>query len=1154
MSLEFKSDYRLDESLFERMVIPKDPACHAVATEHLTVQRRMHPRIADITRLTYPYLQDAESTYDHPSTAGLEERVFWLDHRVPELEDTGVSKSHVNRHEAEMIQGLVGYLLKTNSYSPGDIAVLTPYSGQLAALHNYLGGACKLWLSEKDRELLLDEDLLDLDELTPRKKDEVAMSELLRVTTVDNFQGEEAKVIILSTVRSGGRPGFLAIENRVNVACSRARDGFYIVGNSETLRQVPMWRDILDVFKHRIGFGLITRCDRHPDSRYAVYQPDDFSLIRDCHIICGYELPCGHNCDQKCHPMELHKDKIMPCLQQCQKVLKCGHRCLRACSVGCGACIVSTGEKLLYCGHQGLILCSGEVLKCMHLLGQRTLDCGHVIDVQCGDALDAVAECKQPCSAILECGHMCTGICGRCSKEGHGTCSQDCEKILQCGHYCKTECGHELDCPPCEQLREVMCEHGVRRHPCHVPPEPCLKLRELTGGDGKTIQVLCCLPTISDLDLSPSIWSPSVRQHQDLDKFVQLPDTIKKVNVKINHTLKGFATRVNDIEIGLDASFDSFKAAVRGGVFAWDANHGLVVHRVTDAKELRTQIATFNDGVVKQFEDHLTNMSTTVSAIPNYCFLASLRLEAIEYRAISVRLVDHLRIAKHLLAMTDPSYQVQRMGEEICRITQAEALVCLTRDLPKFLKDERLRLLSSPSLDVEFRLREVFFWLIAYDALQTMESTSNALEYNEIARFLESLDTAIDISRRFPSTHSSLLGTTIEYKAALQAIVSGIPPSRILAVDVSSLRKMERNLGASSYRTCEMITCEKQHPYDATVFGSGCPECGKRVEMSDEVYVEMSKHLQEGEFLNAMLKVSVPKTDADVETCEVLEDAGNPKKPETALEKVKNTIDELGEENPQSSEPGDTPDNLQTAIENFGDDEDGGPALSNEDGHLITTTNGESKGLLQVAKDSKRVISNEEHFLAAMRKIGIKEDAETGNVQPEPTIVEQHLTPSNSSKDPEAVVELQGDSTSPAAVEVEMTDEEKFLAAMKKIQPKAVVGEVPEDKIEVELSNEEASHEATETVDITSPKESLQEDEDEDRDTTQADVQEWVLVEEAQSQSHLQEQAQSRSRSREPTPPEIVKQEAPPTISPPPKCVLTNEEKFLAAMKKNVGA
>jgi superfamily I DNA and/or RNA helicase len=53
------------------------------------------------------------------------------------------------------------------------------------------------------------------------------------VTVVDNYQGEENDIILLSLVRSNesNAIGFLKLENRVNVALSRAKLGLYIVGN-----------------------------------------------------------------------------------------------------------------------------------------------------------------------------------------------------------------------------------------------------------------------------------------------------------------------------------------------------------------------------------------------------------------------------------------------------------------------------------------------------------------------------------------------------------------------------------------------------------------------------------------------------------------------------------------------------------------------------------------------------------------------------------------------------------------------------------------------------------------------------------------------------------------------------------------------------------
>ncbi|KAK5021511.1 hypothetical protein LTS07_010918 [Exophiala sideris] len=270
LSLETRTglQYRLDESLLERLMLPRDPSVSAIPISQLNIQRRMHPDIANITRITYPYLQDHETTLGRPSTHGLEQRTFWWDHRMPELEADDL-KSHVNLHEVEMVAGLVDYLLRGGAYDQGDIAVLTPYSGQLSKLRERLSTTCDIWLSDKDRELLLDEEILALGDDGKITKDEIAMCDMLRVASVDNFQGEEAKIIILSTVRSGGSAGFLKTMNRINVACSRAQNGFYIIGDSQTLSQVPMWRQIISIFNGRIGASLMTCCTVHREHHHA---------------------------------------------------------------------------------------------------------------------------------------------------------------------------------------------------------------------------------------------------------------------------------------------------------------------------------------------------------------------------------------------------------------------------------------------------------------------------------------------------------------------------------------------------------------------------------------------------------------------------------------------------------------------------------------------------------------------------------------------------------------------------------------------------------------------------------------------------------------------------------------------------------------------
>ncbi|KAJ4802894.1 P-loop containing nucleoside triphosphate hydrolases superfamily protein [Rhynchospora pubera] len=71
---------------------------------------------------------------------------------------------------------------------------------------------------------------------------------LVRVNSIDGFQGQEEDVIILSTVRCNkrGTVGFLHDNQRTNVAITRARHCMWILGSSTTLLESgTIWSDII---------------------------------------------------------------------------------------------------------------------------------------------------------------------------------------------------------------------------------------------------------------------------------------------------------------------------------------------------------------------------------------------------------------------------------------------------------------------------------------------------------------------------------------------------------------------------------------------------------------------------------------------------------------------------------------------------------------------------------------------------------------------------------------------------------------------------------------------------------------------------------------------------------------------------------------------
>lgn len=232
--------YQLELSLFERM-ISNGMDCH-----RLDIQHRMRPDIARLLRDIYPKLEDHPSVSQYPDVHGVSSNLFFIDHRFPERSD-GELKSKSNVHEAEYIAALCWYLL-LQGYPPEKITVLTLYTGQLLTLKN----------------------------LMPKAK-----FEGVRLTAVDNFQGEENDIILLSLVRSNkeGSIGFSGEENRICVSLSRAKHGLFVIGNFALLASKSQsWANIVEGMKARnqIGASLRLFCRNHPKESIEAVSADDF--------------------------------------------------------------------------------------------------------------------------------------------------------------------------------------------------------------------------------------------------------------------------------------------------------------------------------------------------------------------------------------------------------------------------------------------------------------------------------------------------------------------------------------------------------------------------------------------------------------------------------------------------------------------------------------------------------------------------------------------------------------------------------------------------------------------------------------------------------------------------------------------------------------
>jgi superfamily I DNA and/or RNA helicase len=254
----------------------------------------MRPEISTLIRTTlYKRLVDHGDIKSLPDVVGMRKNVFWYDHMNLEdssrPEENQRSKSSI--WEVNMTHALVRHIVRQGTYNSRDIAVLTPYVGQLQKLRAAMRQDFEIVLGERDQDTLVKDGFvdenpssgLDSNQATGPILQKKAMSELLRIGTVDNFQGEEAKIIIVSLVRSNSekKVGFLRTTNRINVLLSRAQHGMYLIGNTGTYSNVPMWSQILGMLRAdgSVGEAFELCCPRHTETEILVSKPEDFAIL-----------------------------------------------------------------------------------------------------------------------------------------------------------------------------------------------------------------------------------------------------------------------------------------------------------------------------------------------------------------------------------------------------------------------------------------------------------------------------------------------------------------------------------------------------------------------------------------------------------------------------------------------------------------------------------------------------------------------------------------------------------------------------------------------------------------------------------------------------------------------------------------------------------
>ena len=122
--------------------------------------------------------------------------------------ETKQGHSYCNQGEAEAVIRCAEHLLSQGDVTPKDLVILSAYHTQLQKLRDAM-----------------------------ETRSAAAEIRRVRLYTLDAFQGHEASVVLLSTVRHNrhGHIGFLNQLSRLTVAFSRARAGLIVFGHAETL-------------------------------------------------------------------------------------------------------------------------------------------------------------------------------------------------------------------------------------------------------------------------------------------------------------------------------------------------------------------------------------------------------------------------------------------------------------------------------------------------------------------------------------------------------------------------------------------------------------------------------------------------------------------------------------------------------------------------------------------------------------------------------------------------------------------------------------------------------------------------------------------------------------------------------------------------------
>lgn len=484
-----------DISTFERLVRAEEK-CQGKDLFYLTVQRRMHPDICNIIRQRFcPNIKDDASTKKLGLAEGLSSHVNVVLNDDFVEDDKDGSRSFTNEAEADYAVSLVFFFL-FRGIPANRIAVISLYKGQALNIRKKL-------------RKFYDDHKKDFDMYDPFLNGECTIKDIY-VQCIDNYQGEENDVIIVSTVRST-RVGFIDEANRVLVTLSRARKHLVILGNKKILLN---------------DFGDEEE-DTNDRKHKANHWPEVIKFIKDNYessVLKGIFIKCEHGIKLLLNEKLLWNYRFRNCDLETEITRECGHKIKIYCGTTPPPCrqqCLHRCDKIIYINHYEN--CIYQIKRKIDYIKQYPSDRRYLLhtryyfnfddDVQnfidliqnkFPQSIEVINNAKiylitflnaqifnldiesilkilknlsnsieQLKEYLPKCNHRCSRICCECAKKGYHEpcdgmipfCKHGHDTLHKCSDInnaeCKAPCGHPL---PCGHSCGLTCHHNEKHH------------------------------------------------------------------------------------------------------------------------------------------------------------------------------------------------------------------------------------------------------------------------------------------------------------------------------------------------------------------------------------------------------------------------------------------------------------------------------------------------------------------------------------------------------------------------------------------------------------------------------------------------------------------------------------------------------------------